>query len=95
MGTEKHLFGLHFTMFTISLELWSTREQKIYWDTFLKENNVFGTYIQTEIGHGTFIRGLETTATYDPNTQEFILDSPTLTSIKFWPGACNLTYLNF
>ena len=36
---------------------------------------------------GTFIRGLETTATYDPATEEFIINSPTLTSMKFWPGA--------
>ena len=37
---------------------------------------------------GTFIRGLETTATYDPKTQEFVLNSPTRTSIKWWPGGC-------
>ena len=37
---------------------------------------------------GTFIRGLETTATYDPSTEEFIMNSPTLTSIKWWPGTC-------
>ncbi len=35
---------------------------------------------------GTFIRGLETTATYDPKTEEFVLHSPTLTSTKWWPG---------
>lgn len=35
---------------------------------------------------GTHLRGLETTATYDPSTQEFILNSPTVTSIKWWPG---------
>lgn len=35
---------------------------------------------------GTFIRGLETTATYDPRTREFILNSPTITSMKYWPG---------
>jgi len=34
------------------------------------------------------LRGLETTAHYDPQTQEFILNSPTVTSIKWWPGAC-------
>ena len=52
----------------------------------MKENVIFGTYVQTELGHGTFVRGLETTATYDKNTQEFIINSPTLTSLKFWPG---------
>lgn len=44
--------------------------------------------LQTELGHGTFIRGLETTATYDPSTKEFVLNSPTLTSYKWWPGGC-------
>jgi hypothetical protein len=43
--------------------------------------------LQTELGHGTFVRGLETTAHYDPKTKEFILNSPTLTSYKWWPGA--------
>ena len=37
---------------------------------------------------GTFIRGLETTAHYDAKTEEFILHSPTLTSLKWWPGNC-------
>jgi acyl-CoA oxidase len=29
---------------------------------------------------------LETTATYDPKTEEFVLNSPTITSMKWWPG---------
>ena len=37
---------------------------------------------------GTFIRGLETTATYDPQREEFVLHSPTLASTKWWPGGC-------
>ena len=47
---------------------------------------IIGTYAQTELGHGTFIRGLETTATYDGKTQEFVLNTPTLTAFKWWPG---------
>lgn len=35
---------------------------------------------------GTHLRGLETTATFDPATQEFVLNSPTISSIKWWPG---------
>lgn len=35
---------------------------------------------------GTFIRGLETTATYDPSSEEFVLHTPTVTATKWWPG---------
>jgi acyl-CoA oxidase len=45
-----------------------------------------GCYAQTELGHGSFVPGLETTATFDRATQEFVINSPTITSIKFWPG---------
>eukprot|EP01083_Nonionella_stella_P043951 118551_1 len=45
---------------------------------------IVGGYAQTEIGHGSNVRGLETTATYIKATEEFVLDTPTLTSMKFW-----------
>ncbi|KAJ8865835.1 hypothetical protein PR048_033357 [Dryococelus australis] len=48
-------------------------------------------FFKTELGHGTFIRGLETTAHYDPKREEFILNSPTLTSYKWWPGGLGQT----
>ena len=41
---------------------------------------------------GTYLRGLETTATYDPSTQEFIMHSPTLTATKWWPGTRRSSY---
>ncbi|GMS94121.1 hypothetical protein PENTCL1PPCAC_16331, partial [Pristionchus entomophagus] len=41
---------------------------------------------QTEMGHGTNLKELETTATYDKQTQEFVLHSPTRSSTKWWPG---------
>ncbi|XP_041975110.1 probable peroxisomal acyl-coenzyme A oxidase 1 isoform X2 [Aricia agestis] len=52
---------------------------------------VLGAYGQTELGHGTNIRGLETTATYDPETEEFIMNTPTLTSYKWWAGTLGKT----
>jgi acyl-CoA oxidase len=45
-----------------------------------------GCYAQTELGHGSDVAKLETTATLDKTTDEFIINSPTITSTKFWPG---------
>lgn len=59
-----------------------TGEQQADWISRAWNCNIIGTYAQTELGHGTYIRGLETTATYDPKTKEFVLNSPTLTSYK-------------
>lgn len=47
--------------------------------------------MQTELGHGTNVSRLETTATYIPETQEFEIHSPTLTSSKWWIGALGKT----
>lgn len=43
-----------------------------------------GVYAQTELGHGSNVRGLQTVATYDKQTQQFVLNTPTLQSIKWW-----------
>ena len=47
--------------------------------------------IQTELGHGSNVRGIETTATYINTTDEFELHSPTLSSMKWWPGSLGQT----
>jgi len=40
---------------------------------------------------GTYVKGLETTATFDRDTQHFIIHSPTITSTKFWPAGCKFS----
>jgi acyl-CoA oxidase len=32
------------------------------------------------------VAGLETTATFDKATDEFVINTPTITSTKWWPG---------
>ncbi|CAG2251362.1 peroxisomal acyl-coenzyme A oxidase 1-like [Mytilus edulis] len=84
-----HLFGmsLHFTMFIPSLERLATETQKAKWLPLATNFKILGTYAQTEMGHGTYLQGLETTATYDPVTEEFILNTPHKSSMKWWPGS--------
>lgn len=52
---------------------------------------ILGCYLQTELGHGTNVGMLETTATYLPASKEFEIHSPTLTSSKWWIGALGKT----
>ncbi|GAA5865050.1 hypothetical protein JCM8547_007694 [Rhodosporidiobolus lusitaniae] len=84
-------FGLHNSMFLKTLRAQTTDEQK---ELFLKpaENyEIIGCYAQTEIGHGSNVQGLETTATYHPDSQSFILQSPGLTAAKYWIGGLGRT----
>lgn len=83
--------GLHFVMFMPAIMGQGTMEQQAEWMARAWTGEIIGTYAQTELGHGTFLRGLETTATYDPTTQEFVLHSPTITSTKWWPGGLGKT----
>jgi acyl-CoA oxidase len=52
----------------------------------IKKFQVLGCYAQTELGHGSFVAGLETTAVLDKKTDEFVLNTPTITATKWWPG---------
>eukprot|EP00798_Chlamydomonas_sp_ICE-L_P022131 gene22131-29193_t len=81
---------LHIGMFIPSLLSQGTPEQQKKWLPPSYKLAVIGTYAQTELGHGTFVRGLETTATYDVATK-FIVHSPTLSATKWWPGGLGKT----
>ncbi|GFG50819.1 acyl-CoA oxidase [Mycolicibacterium agri] len=48
--------------------------------------DIVGCFAMTETGHGSDVQSLETTATYDPQTQEFVIDSPTRTARKDYIG---------
>jgi len=73
-------------MFYSSVQSLGTDDQAAKWLPLIRELKMTGCYAQTELGHGSFVPGLETTATFDKEKQEFVINSPTISSIKFWPG---------
>ena len=48
--------------------------------------DLLGCFAMTETGHGSDVQHLETTATYDPDTEEFVINSPTPSSRKDYLG---------
>ncbi|XP_060058994.1 peroxisomal acyl-coenzyme A oxidase 2 isoform X2 [Erinaceus europaeus] len=74
------------TIFKKSIRSLGSEEQIAKWTPLCERFQITATYAQTELGHGTYLQGLETEATYDAATQEFVLHSPTITATKWWPG---------
>ena len=84
-------FELHIGMFIPTLLSQGDAEQQAEWVPPSLGLRIVGTYAQTELGHGTYVRGLETTATFDARTDSFILHTPTLSATKWWPGGLGVT----
>ncbi|KAI8873465.1 acyl-CoA oxidase, partial [Ramicandelaber brevisporus] len=73
-------------MFIPAIENLGTDEQKAKYLRAARNFEIIGCYAQTELKHGSNVQGLETTATYIPETDEFEIHSPTLTAAKWWIG---------
>eukprot|EP00347_Sterkiella_histriomuscorum_P013776 403363411 len=85
------LLYLHLYAFLPAIELLADEQQYKYWVPLAKSLKITGSYVQTELGHGSDVQGLQTTATYDPTTKEIVFHSPTIESTKFWPGGLGKT----
>ncbi|KAF8385054.1 acox-1.6 [Pristionchus pacificus] len=86
IGRELHSMSLHYGMFLPTIQGQTDDDQMDEWMGPTVGRAILGTFAQTEMGHGSNLTKLETTATYDPKTEEFVLHTPTLTATKWWPG---------
>lgn len=89
--------SLHWVMFVPNIISLCDDDQKAQWLPLCRDWRMIGCYAQTELGHGSNVRALETTATFVPEHEcgmkggAFRIHSPTLTSYKFWPGTLGRT----
>jgi acyl-CoA oxidase len=84
-------YALHTVMFMTSIREQANEEQLKEWMPRVESWEIIGCYGQTELGHGSNVRGIETLATYNPETRDFTIHSPTLTAAKWWNGSLGRT----
>lgn len=80
-------YGLHASMFLVTIREQGTPEQHELFLRKAENYEYIGCYAQTELGHGSNVRGLETTATWNSDDKTFTLHSPHLTASKWWIGS--------
>ncbi|OMJ30387.1 Acyl-coenzyme A oxidase 2 [Smittium culicis] len=86
-------FGVHFGLFLGALTGQATPSQFNYWvqKGALSLRGMVGCFGMTELGHGSNVAGLETTATFDESHDQFVINTPTLTATKWWIGGAAQT----
>jgi acyl-CoA oxidase len=86
LGLDSGGLGLHSGVFMPTLKNMTTQEQYDAWVPPAQNLRWIGCYAQTELAHGSNVRGLQTTCTFIPETDEFEVHTPSVGATKWWPG---------
>ncbi|MCU1678326.1 MAG: acyl-CoA oxidase [Frankiales bacterium] len=78
--------GVQWGLFGGAIENLGTEKHHEKYIPGLINLDILGCFAMTETGHGSDVQSLETTATYDPATQEFVINSPTPSARKDYIG---------
>ncbi|XP_042421144.1 acyl-coenzyme A oxidase 3, peroxisomal-like [Zingiber officinale] len=78
--------GVHFFLWGGAIKFSGTKRHHDKWLKATEKYEVKGCFAMTELGHGSNVRGIETIATYDTNTCEFIINTPCESAQKYWIG---------
>ncbi|HZP14968.1 MAG TPA: acyl-CoA dehydrogenase family protein, partial [Nocardioides sp.] len=84
-------FGVQFGLFGGAIHQLGTKRHHDLYLADIASAKLLGAFAMTETGHGSNVQALGTTATYDPATQEFVINTPDEASRKEYIGnaACH------
>ena len=78
--------GVHFGLFGGAVHFLGTQSHHERFLPGVVDLTLPGCYGMTELGHGSDVASLQTTLTYDPETDEIVVHSPTPSSAKAYIG---------
>ncbi|WP_114853773.1 acyl-CoA dehydrogenase [Brachybacterium sp. YJGR34] len=78
--------GVQWGLFTSAIVQLGNEEQQRAWVPDAMSLETPGAFAMTEIGHGSDVQSLATTATYDPATEEWVLNTPIRAAWKEFLG---------
>ncbi|CCH40726.1 Acyl-coenzyme A oxidase 3 [Wickerhamomyces ciferrii] len=80
--------GVHYGLFIGTLRALGSSKQFEFWikKGAFSLSNFYGCFAMTELAHGSNVAALQTTATYDPQDETFIIHTPSLSATKWWIG---------
>lgn len=78
--------GVHIHLWGGAVKYLGTKRHHDKWLKRTEDYDVIGCFALTELGHGSNVRGIETVATYDASTEEFVINTPCESAQKYWIG---------
>ncbi|MEQ9424045.1 MAG: acyl-CoA dehydrogenase [Cyclobacteriaceae bacterium] len=79
-------FGVQFGLFGMSIMFLGTKKHHSKYLSKAGSLELPGCFAMTETGHGSNVRDIETTATFDPKKGEFVIDTPNDNARKDYIG---------
>jgi acyl-CoA oxidase len=79
-------FGVHFGLFGGSVVQLGTRKHHEMWLSKIASLELPGCFAMTETGHGSNVRDIQTLASYDVGTREFVIHTPARSAWKDYIG---------